>query len=122
MVRLVARGGELFEVASQNDRSGLNPKENSEDANIVCILHDDGMFSLYAHLSWNSIRVQPGGRVCAGQYIADSGNTGFSSGPHLHFSVQRNAGLRVESLPVTFKGPSSTQVVPVTGNVLTGYP
>jgi hypothetical protein len=61
MVRLVARGGELFEVASQNYRSGLNPKENSEDANIVCILHDDGMFSLYAHLSWNSIRGLTGG-------------------------------------------------------------
>lgn len=119
---LAARDGVVFEVASQNYSNGLDPKESGEEANIVRILHDDGTFSLYAHLNWNSIRVQPGDRVRRGQYIADSGNTGFSTGPHLHFSVQRNVGLRVESVPVTFKGPNSTQVVPVTGKLLTGYP
>jgi hypothetical protein len=119
---LAARGGVVFEVASQNYRNGLDPIENGRDANIVRILHDDGTFSLYAHLNWNSIRVKPGDRVRTGQYIADSGNTGFSSGPHLHFAVQKNAGLQVQSLPVTFKGPTAAKVVPLTGNQLTGYP
>jgi murein DD-endopeptidase MepM/ murein hydrolase activator NlpD len=65
--------------------------------------------------------VKPGDRVRAGQYIADSGNTGFSSGPHLHFSVQRNAGLKIESLPVEFKGANDGRVVPATGNALSAY-
>jgi len=88
----------------------------------VRILHDDGTIAVYAHLNRNSIRVRPGERVRAGQYIADSGNTGLSSGPHLHFAVQRNAGMRIEALPVEFEGPNSRSIVPATGNVLTAYP
>lgn len=119
---LAARAGVVFDVASQNFRGGLDISRDGQAANIVRILHDDGTFSLYAHLNWNSIRVQPGDRVVAGQYIADSGNTGYTSGPHLHFSVQRNAGLKVESIPVTFKGPNSASVVPSTGDALTAFP
>lgn len=119
---LAARNGVVFDVAANNYRGGLDLTRDGQAANIVRILHDDGTFSLYAHLNWNSIRVKPGDRVRAGQYIADSGNTGFSSGPHLHFSVQRNAGLKIESLPVEFKGPTSNQVAPATGNVLSSYP
>jgi len=100
----------------------LNLARDGEAANIIRIVHDDGTLSLYAHLNWNSIRVKPGDRVKAGQYIADSGNTGFTSGPHLHFSVQRNAGLEIESLPVVFKGASFDSVVPATGATLTAYP
>jgi murein DD-endopeptidase MepM/ murein hydrolase activator NlpD len=119
---LAARGGVVFEVISTNFRGGVDRKENLHSANIVRILHDDGTMAVYAHLNWDSIRVRPGERVRAGQYIADSGNTGFSSGPHLHFVVQRNAGMRVEALPVTFIGPSARSIVPATGNVLTAYP
>ncbi len=119
---LAARGGIVFDVASDNFRGGLDLSRDGETANIIRILHDDGTFSLYAHLNWNSIRVKPGDRVRAGQYIADSGNTGFTSGPHLHFSVQKNSGLTVQSLPVIFKGPNSTSVVPATGDALTAYP
>jgi len=119
---LAARDGVVFDVTSQNYRGGLDMSRDGEAANIVRILHEDGTFSLYAHLNWNSIRVKPGDRVIAGQYIADSGNTGFTSGPHLHFSVQRNAGLKIESIPVTFKGSNSTSVVPSTGDALTAYP
>ena len=119
---LAARGGVVFDVTSQNFRGGLDLSRDGEAANIVRILHDDGTFSLYAHLNWNSIRVKPGDRVRAGQSIADSGNTGYTSGPHLHFSVQRNAGLKVESIPVVFKGQNSSSVSPATGDILTAYP
>ncbi len=117
-----ARGGVVIEVASKNFEGGTNLIENGPDANIVRILHEDGTFALYAHLNWNSIRVKPGDRVAPGQYIADSGNTGYSTGPHLHFAVQRNAGLRVQSLPVVFRGANRGQVVPTSGTQLTAYP
>jgi len=121
-VVLAARDGVVFEVASDNFRGGLDKSQDEPAANIIRILHEDGTFSLYAHLNWNSIRVLPGDRVTAGQYIADSGNTGYSSGPHLHFSVQRNAGLAVESVPLVFKGSNANNVIPATGDVLTAYP
>jgi len=118
---VAARGGVVFDVASKNFRGGLDPKIDGPSANVVRILHDDGTYAIYAHLNTNTIRVQPGDRVERGEYIADSGNTGFSSGPHLHFAVVRNVGLRMESVPVTFLGPNSDRVVPASGNVLTAY-
>ncbi len=69
----------------------------------------------------DSIRVQAGDDVERGQYIADSGNTGFSSGPHLHFAVLRNAGMRVESVPIKFEGPNSAEIQPTAGDALTAY-
>lgn len=97
-----ARGGVVVEVAHSNFRGGADFGKYGAEANIVKILHDDGSFALYAHLSWDSIRVRPGDRVGRGEFIAASGNTGFSTGPHLHFVVIRNEGLRTVSVPVVF--------------------
>lgn len=116
-----ARAGLVFDVASTNFAGGRNPERYLASANVVRILHNDGSYSVYAHLNWNSIRVQPGDEVERGQYIADSGNTGFSSGPHLHFAVIRNKGLRVESVPIVFEGPKRREIVPVTGVELVAY-
>ncbi len=118
---VAARDGVVFDVASKNFRGGLDPKVDGPSANVVRILHDDGTYAIYAHLNTNTIRVKPGDRVERGQYIADSGNTGFSSGPHLHFAVVRNVGLRVESVPVTFLGANSDKIIPASGNLLTAY-
>jgi murein DD-endopeptidase MepM/ murein hydrolase activator NlpD len=116
-----ARGGIVFEVAGTNFRGGVDPRRDAAAANLVRILHDDGTYAEYAHLNWNSIRVKPGDTVSRGEYIADSGNTGFSSGPHLHFAVIRNIGLRVESVPVVFEGVNGSEVAPETGLQLTAY-
>ncbi len=116
-----ARGGIVFDVASKNFQGGLDLVKDAPLANIVKILHDDGTYALYAHLNWNSIRVKPGDSVQRGEYIADSGNTGFSSGPHLHFAVLKNAGMWLESVPIEFMGANSEAVVPVTGKSLTAY-
>ena len=116
-----ARGGVVFEVASTNFRGGIDPNRDAASANIVRILHDDGTHAVYAHLNWNSIRVKAGDTVKRGEYIADSGNTGFSSGPHLHFAVLLNVGMRLESVPVVFEGPNYQEIQPAAGNMLTAY-
>ena len=116
-----ARAGTVIEVASAYFESGIDLAADGPRANIVRILHDDGTLALYAHLNWNSIRVTPGQRVERGQYLADSGNTGFSTGPHLHFVVQRNAGGIVESVPVQFRGPGEAAVTVASGDRSTAY-
>lgn len=105
-----ARAGTVIEVASDFYDSGLDSAVDGPRANVVRVLHDDGTMALYAHLSWNSIRVVPGDRVARGEYLADSGNTGFSSGPHLHFVVQRNRGGAIVSVPVEFAGAAGGAV------------
>ena len=119
---VAARDGIVFDVASTNFKSGLEADEYAKLANLVRVLHDDGTFAVYAHLNWNTIRVRPGDRVKAGQYIADSGNTGWSSGPHLHFAVLRNVGMRVDSLPVAFRGADGAPVIASSGDSLSAYP
>lgn len=119
---VAARDGIVFDVASTNFKGGPDADEYAKLANLIRVLHDDGTYAVYAHLNWNTIRVNPGDRVRAGQYIADSGNTGFSSGPHLHFAVQRNMGMRIDSLPVEFRGTSGMSVAAATGDTLTAHP
>ena len=116
-----ARGGVVIEVASQYFRSGTQLEQDGPRANVVRILHDDGTLGLYAHLNWGAIRVTPGQRVRQGEYIADSGNTGFSTGPHLHFAVQRNVGGRLVSVPVRFRGPAGAPARVVSGDTPTAY-
>lgn len=59
----------------------------------VFIKHDNGLSSSYGHLS--SILVKSGTRVKSGQVIALSGNTGVSTGPHLHVSVFASSGVEI---------------------------
>ena len=119
---VAARDGTVFDVAATNFEGGPDAERYADLANLVRILHDDGTFAVYAHLNRSTIRVSPGDRVVAGEYIADSGNSGFSSGPHLHFAVQRNTGMRVESLPVRFRTAGGNSVAPIAGATLTAYP
>jgi murein DD-endopeptidase MepM/ murein hydrolase activator NlpD len=116
-----ARGGIVFDVEGANYRGGLDTSRHGASPNVVQILHDDGTFAVYAHLRRSSIRVRPGDRVRRGDYIAESGNTGFSTGPHLHFVVLRNAGMSLVSVPVSFEGQRGRAVAPASGKVLTAY-
>ncbi len=69
--------------------------------NFILILHDDGTLGEYMHLSPSGIEVKPGQRVERGQELALSGNTGFSSTPHLHFEVMTagDDGVSARSFP-----------------------
>lgn len=60
--------------------------------NYVVVDHGNGFVSLYGHL--NSIFVQPGENVYSGQKLGSVGNTGNSTGPHLHFEIRYKDALR----------------------------
>jgi murein DD-endopeptidase MepM/ murein hydrolase activator NlpD len=59
----------------------------------ILLRHNNGLSTLYAHLSL--IKVQPGQEVGTGDIIGYSGNTGYSTGPHLHFTVYATQGVKI---------------------------
>ncbi|SDM29888.1 Peptidase family M23 [Lentzea albidocapillata subsp. violacea] len=62
----------------------------------VRIRHTDGTIAVYGHI--NSFSVREGQRVSAGEVIAEVGNRGNSSGPHLHFELWDQAGRKADPL------------------------
>jgi murein DD-endopeptidase MepM/ murein hydrolase activator NlpD len=62
----------------------------------IIIDHKNGMSTLYGHCS--KLVADVGDYVRAGEYIAEVGSTGASTGPHLHFEVHRN-GVAVDPMP-----------------------
>ncbi len=115
-----ARDGVIINVRHDAFRGGAS-RAMLDQANVVDVLHDDGTIAVYGHLHWDSIRVHIGQHVSRGEYLANSGNTGFSTGPHLHFVVLRNADFTSVSVPIEFAGPSGIPVTPMTGKPLTAY-
>ncbi|MBX9914511.1 MAG: peptidoglycan DD-metalloendopeptidase family protein [Pseudomonadaceae bacterium] len=97
---LSARSGMV--VSIENNQSG---RGNNPSGNFVRILHDDGTMGVYLHLMRGSVVAPVGQRVEVGSVIARSGNTGNSTGAHLHFVVQRNVGLALQSIPYEFNQP-----------------
>ncbi len=95
---LAARGGVVMDIANDFYDGGVS-ENKKQRGNYIRILHDDGSMAIYAHLQLESVVVAPGQRVETQQKIALSGNTGFTSGPHLHFAVQVNQGLLLRSVP-----------------------
>ncbi len=97
---IAAREGVVVKTENRQIGRGPNPS-----GNFVRILHPDGTMGVYLHLMRGSVIVAEGQRVRQGQMLAKSGNTGNSTGPHLHFVVQRNVGLALESIPYQFDRP-----------------
>ena len=114
---LAARAGVVMQVQDDFYRNGLDLNKYGERANVVVIAHSDGTLGVYAHLDLESVAVGVGRRVEAGTLIGKSGNTGFSTGPHLHFVVQYNDRGNLKSVPFAFL-IDGKPVVPVAGMVL----
>lgn len=99
---IAARAGIVAEVASEFNDNGKPEPEFFDKANYVRILHEDGSWADYFHLMQHAIQVRPGMRVDAGQVLGLSGNSGYSTTPHLHFHVQVNQNGTIISLPFRF--------------------
>jgi hypothetical protein len=107
---LAARDGVVIDLEEEFSRGGLDPELKSR-ANFVKIRHDDGTIANYVHLLRNGVRVHVGDHVHAGQSIAYSGNTGYTSGPHLHFEVYTvTSSLERRTYPVRFTAYGSPGV------------
>jgi murein DD-endopeptidase MepM/ murein hydrolase activator NlpD len=100
---LAARTGVVMEVIDIFSDNGNPKKNNLEQANLIRILHEDGSMAVYAHLLQDSALVEPGQWLIGGTVIAQSGNSGYSHGPHLHFAVQVNQGMQLASIPFQMK-------------------
>lgn len=112
---LAARAGTVVAVKDDSEQGG--PRRKFEGfANHVTIQHADGTMAHYCHLAPRSAQVRVGDAVAAGTPLAASGNTGFSSGPHLHFAVfKARGGYARETIPVKFLTAEGRGITPVTG-------
>ena len=110
-----ARAGVVMDMARYFHGAGEDMKRYGQRANFVRILHDDDTMAVYAHLDYEGVRVYPGQRVQRGQLIGKSGNTGFTTGPHLHFVIQKNRDMSLVSVPFEFEGENGQGVRPREG-------
>lgn len=100
---LAARDGEVVAIKNDSDEGGTD-KSFGNKANYVYIKHSDGTFGSYLHLKKDGVKVSVGQKVKVGDLLGLSGNTGFSSDPHLHFWVYKAiSGIERESFPIKFK-------------------
>ena len=109
-----SRAGVVVAAVDHHVGGGLSPEYRGK-ANYLRVRHSDGSMTLYAHLQTASLLVAKGEQVRLGQGIAASGNTGYTSGPHLHLALQVSRQGQIESIPFTLQGSQ-----PLAGLWLTG--
>ena len=98
-----ARAGTVVGVKDDSSVGGSD-KKFEWDANYILVQHSDGTLGHYVHLQKSGVKVKIGDTVQTGQLIGLSGNTGHSTGPHLHFAVfKAQTGKQRETIPVKFR-------------------
>lgn len=108
---LAARGGVVTRIRQDSKESG--PLElYVTKTNLVSITHPDHTVGEYLHLQYKGAAVKLGDQVSTGQLIGYSGNSGWSTIPHIHFHVYRALlydpakpeGPKFETIPVKYSG------------------
>ena len=101
-----ARGGVVIEMKEDSDR-GCDSERCIDHSNRLLVIHDDQTIAKYSHLRKNGVMPKIGDRIEQGQVIGYSGNTGWSSGPHLHFEVYYLDGKKRITIHTPFKVENS---------------
>ncbi|RUA33462.1 MAG: hypothetical protein DSY77_10140 [Bacteroidetes bacterium] len=115
-----ARSGVVVEVKEDSNVGGNNPKFEPY-GNFIKVFHKDGTIGSYVNLMQNGSLVQKGDKIEKGQLIGFSGNTGWSSGPHLHFMVAQNKDFQNITLPVKFLNYKQELFIPRESNSYYAY-
>lgn len=98
-----ARSGVVVRIKEDSNIGGKSPGYNKH-SNYISIMHSDGTFGKYGHLRQYGVEVEIGDTVKKHQMIGYSGDTGYSTGPHLHFEVyKRISAYEQQSIPVEFE-------------------
>jgi murein DD-endopeptidase MepM/ murein hydrolase activator NlpD len=100
---VASRAGVVYATVDGFDQGSAESAKFLERSNHVVVLHDDGTTAAYAHLQ-RGVVVREGDRVAVGQLLGHSGNSGYSSGPHLHFEVGIPEMTYTQTIPIVFVG------------------
>ncbi|WP_299770107.1 M23 family metallopeptidase [uncultured Pseudoteredinibacter sp.] len=111
---VAARSG-IVAIAKDDYHMGGAKRYFLDKANHITIYHKDGSSAVYAHILQSSAKVKPGDKVTAGQIIARSGSSGYSTGPHLHFVIRGLENNRVRSFPFRLKNRDGKVLHPRAG-------
>lgn len=87
--------GQVVEV--RNNCNLFEP--NGSYGNYVKIKHDNGYYTLYAHMAYNTVKVSKGQKISKGQLLGYMGATGTAYGGHLHFEVRNTSDVRIDPTP-----------------------
>ena len=116
---VASRAGRVVETeASYSDTDHERGHENG-----VAVAHADGTWAYYIHFTQDGVAVDVGEEVAAGDTLGYSGNSGFSTQPHLHFAVYSGcAEGACQPLPVTFRNTLANPKGPAQGRVYRAEP
>lgn len=98
----VTKDGVVIDIVDKHNMA-CPTKDCLQYNNYVTVYHEDGSFSSYAHLKQNGAKVKIGQIIKQGDVIGLSGNTGWSTGPHLHFVVYYYKNSQRITVPTKFK-------------------
>ncbi len=107
---VAARSGVIID-SKEDSNTGCEAPRCLDAANYITVLHNDGSFAQYYHLKQNGVVVALSDIVEQGQLIGYSGNTGFTSGAHLHFEVNISTLEGIKTVPTQFNIEGKKQLL-----------
>ncbi len=114
-----SRDGVVVKTKENSNRGGYD-KKFSSSGNYITIEHSDSTFATYYHLKKNGVVVNIGQKVNRGDFIGYSGNTGYSSGPHLHLAIfKASTATSTKTIAIKLLSQNSIINIPKKGSFYT---